>query len=900
MVLQDDSDAQSIRIRLLGGFEVSVGSDAVDDSTWRLRKAKSAIKLLALAEGHRIHKEQVLDLLWPELETEAATNNLHKTLYVARRALEPSVSGSGSYIRFQGDTLELTAPNVIWVDAEAFQAAAETARRSGSSDDYRAALALYKGDLLPEDRYEDWAISRREELQALFVSTLQELAQIEQANGNLDLAIEALKTLVSSEPTHEEAHLVLMRLYASSGRRHEAVRQYQRLTQDLERELGVEPDSLSRQLYEDIVGGRIAQDNPIAPATVSTIKVAPVRRKQEIPGPTGAALVGRDDELETVEELLEALRNRSGACLVLSGPAGVGKSRLAHEVAESASQDGAEVLWGGAYEQEQQLPYGPLTEALEDYFRQVPSSDLQSLVRSLPSEIYKLLPSVNIDLGNSNAAPDSPDRQRLFAAVRVLLERIGGDSPVALVMDDIQYADESSLELFHFLARSAKEMGMLLVATFKPEDAGHNPAIGRVLSALNRQKITTTLDLKPLEPAESEILITSILGQSRIEQAVFSQIHNVTEGNPLYTEEVIRTLTANDGIEEVSGRWRLRKQTSMVSDQLAELVGGRLSQLSDTAQRVLNMSTVIGREFTYSVLRAACELSEYELLDGLDEAISNRVAEETLDGYKFVHPVHRAVLYEGFSRARRQLLHSRVASAIENVYSDSVENHAEALGFHYASSSEPIKAIPHLKIAGQRAASVFANEQAISLFNQARDILNGHNDHASSPDMAQVLEELGDVHERTGDSLSGLPIYEAGMAIYHGLNDYQGAFRLRGKAALSAISAGEAEKGSEHLAGMLDAMTEESPDLAVAMTYNLLAQFQWQSAKHQEALEAAEKALLAAHSSGDDEETAKVYEVLALACHSLGDWQKGIEYYMSHNELGGGGFAMDTAFDSHL
>ena len=157
--LQNEIEEHGLRIKLLGGFQAFLGPESIQDSAWRLRKARNVVKLLALAEGHRLHREQLLDILWPELEMEAANNNLHKTLYVARRALEPSPSGSGSHLVFQDDSLELTSPGGLWIDTESFEIAAEAARQTKNPEVYRETLDMYEGDLLPEDRYEDWAIS---------------------------------------------------------------------------------------------------------------------------------------------------------------------------------------------------------------------------------------------------------------------------------------------------------------------------------------------------------------------------------------------------------------------------------------------------------------------------------------------------------------------------------------------------------------------------------------------------------------------------------------------------------------------------------------------------------------------------------------------------------------------
>jgi len=244
-----------VRIRLLGRFEVSVGSRIIREDEWRLRKAASLVKLLALATDHRLHREQVMDLLWPDLMPGAAANNLHQALHVARRTLEPEVSAP-SYLRRQGEQIALCPDGSLWIDVEAFESGAAEARRARDSTAYRTALELYTGDLLPEDRYEDWAEERRKELRMLYLALLVEMAELYEERGDLGLAVEALRKVVSGEPAREEAHLALMRLYASTGQRYQALRQYEQLRETLRRELGTEPGALTQRAHEEIEAGR--------------------------------------------------------------------------------------------------------------------------------------------------------------------------------------------------------------------------------------------------------------------------------------------------------------------------------------------------------------------------------------------------------------------------------------------------------------------------------------------------------------------------------------------------------------------------------------------------------------------------------------------------------------------
>ena len=252
---------QRLVIQLLGDFRVSVASRAIDEREWRLRKARSLVKLLALAPRHRLHREHIIDRLWPDMGPEDGANNLHKALYVTRRILEPDLPPrrASSYLRLHHDLLLLEAPGGLWIDVEAFLAAAKEAHERRTPQAYREALRLYTGDLVPEDQYEDWAIAYREWLSGLRVTLLVELAGVQEQTGDFSAAIETLQQAVASDPVHEEAQGLLMRLLVQAGRRHLALRQYQALQAALQRELDAEPDARLQALYQDIRGGHPAQ-----------------------------------------------------------------------------------------------------------------------------------------------------------------------------------------------------------------------------------------------------------------------------------------------------------------------------------------------------------------------------------------------------------------------------------------------------------------------------------------------------------------------------------------------------------------------------------------------------------------------------------------------------------------
>ena len=310
-----------VHIRLLGGFAVWVGDREVPESAWSLRKARSLVKLLALARGHAIHREVLCDTLWPDRDSAAAQNNLHQVLYVARRALEAAGADGQEALRLRGELVALCPQESVRVDAERFEAAARAARDAREPAAYRHALELYSGTLLPEDRYEAWLEPRRASLAELRLALLVELAELESRAGNLAGAVESLRRAISNDPLHEPANRALMRALADGGRRQEALAQYERLRSALRETLGADPDPQTRRLYRELLRGSLA-GKPGEPEH----SVAPARR-HNLPH-EATSFVGRERELGDIERLLARTR-----LLTLSGAGGSGKSRLARELA---------------------------------------------------------------------------------------------------------------------------------------------------------------------------------------------------------------------------------------------------------------------------------------------------------------------------------------------------------------------------------------------------------------------------------------------------------------------------------------------------------------------------------------------------------------------------------------
>jgi predicted ATPase/DNA-binding SARP family transcriptional activator/predicted negative regulator of RcsB-dependent stress response len=327
---------EGLHITLLGGFLIHQGEQTFGAEHFHLRKGCDLVKLLAIAPRHRLPREEVLEWLWPDGDPKSSANSLNQALRSARQVLEgfqPAV-----YVCNEDGLLELASDEVLWVDVEAFETAAAQARKSQDIALYRAALELYTGELLPEDRYAEWAIERRESLKQTHLKVLLELAHLHEARGENQPAIETYQKLIAVDPLIEEAHVGLMQSYALSGQRSQALRQYQVLQEILDKELGAEPDPDSQRMHRQILEGKYPPPKKQTQPAEDLTQALEVR-KHNLPSQI-TSFIGREQELAQVQKLLSSHR-----LVTLTGPGGTGKTRLSQQAALELLEDFPDGVW---------------------------------------------------------------------------------------------------------------------------------------------------------------------------------------------------------------------------------------------------------------------------------------------------------------------------------------------------------------------------------------------------------------------------------------------------------------------------------------------------------------------------------------------------------------------------
>ncbi len=874
-----DISSSSIRIFLLGRFEVTRGERILQASAWTRRKAAALLQRLALER--RLLKEQAIEFLWPEVDPSSGANNLYRTLHTLRQTLDTALGPGTAEATLVFQDSVFTLMDAIWVDVTEFNSLVQ----AGDPASLTAALHLYTGDLLPDDRYAEWTFGPRDTLRRRQREARLTLATLARGTHEYSRAVALLTPLLAQDPADELVHRELMHIYALAGRRHEALRQYQACVDALAAELDVPPDAQTTALYSSIIHGEMTPP----PASILPTWVTPLQMVPEFEGDT--PLVGRQSELEALHAGLRSAWQRRGQVLFLAGDSGVGKTRLALELLREAAASGMITLHSTAYEQEGQLPYQPFIEAFDRYL-----TEHQHALDENPITHFKRL-------GSSDP---QQEHWALFKATATFLTDLAKHSPVILLVDDLHATDDTSLQLFHYLARQTRAAPVILLATYRTDIATSVVTpFSRLLNALYREHLSETLHLTPLSETAVASIVAHLL-DNEASPALLEAVSEITEGNPFFVQEITRMLLASGQVEEREGQWHLRPGMELsVPTGLGELLRERVMRLGSSVESALKTAAVVGREFRFEILRRVATLSDTELLDVLDAALIGHLLEETMDGYRFRHPLIRRVLYEALSRARRARLHTHAARAIEAVYAERPEGlapYVEALAYQYELSDSRSRALDYLIQAGQKAASVYAFEVAVNYYERALALM----DELDVTDPARrwmLLESLGWWEIILADTPRAVERFEQALTLPPG-KDWQPAGRDRARlhrgAVMTLITAGKAGEAEAHLRTALAEVDEQEEAAEYAHVLYNVAQFHWHLGEFREAFDAAKRSLAVAERLNDPSAVARAFEMLALACHSLGEWQQGLDFEKRRAVLIGPGLDVTEAFDVHL
>jgi DNA-binding SARP family transcriptional activator len=738
ILVKDNRQGKRLTVRLLGGFDVRVGEVVV--TGFESQKSRALFAYLAIHHGQAINREQLSALLWPDKREAPARRNLRQALYNIRTTLQafPTTRDALDANRL---SVQLNPDLHFWLDTTEFEEALRVGLAGGRSDPHMLAVAarLYRGDFLAgfpvkgSVPFEEWLFSEQERLREMAVEALRSLVEIYFTRGEYRIGLRMAQRLVAIDPLSEEAHCYLMRLYQMAGRRGRALEHFEHLTRTLERELGVEPADETVALHQSILEDEMPPsridrgDQPMAPL---------------IP------LVGRADALRTLEKAWSRVRRGESQVSFVAGPGGVGKSRLVRTVLDTAtSRDPGLVLQGRCYQRAAMVNYQPFSEILNEVLSEDPSAVERALdggPAALIDRIRRMARVAQIEGDSGPVRRGRLNRKQLFDAVRAVLElytRESGTSreapPMILFLDDMQWADEPSLDLLDHLLRAIDGTPMWVILGVRTgEDRFDRALEGRLTETVGDR--FTRLDLGLLSDHDLDEIAASLVG-SESSGRLRDFLDRFSGRMPQTLAELVNFLWDEKILEPYSAtEWRLRELPESPGSGAEEgarpLIRRRIAQLPASVRRLMTVAAVIGPKFDTGLLTGAADEHGAVVEIGIEVALERWLLRGSLPfwstpgremdlvlwargarrgWFEFAHETIRQVVLESLDERRRREIHRRIAAALERRHHRNPDRVREELAFHWLEGREPGRAAHHLYHAAAAAADLGAERNAL-------------------------------------------------------------------------------------------------------------------------------------------------------------------------------------------
>ena len=716
-----------LHINLLGTFGIDYGDEPVTSvATPRLQ---SLLAYLLLHTSAPQQRRYLAFQFWPDSTEKQARTNLRQLLHHLRQALPDA----DRFVERGTHTIRWRPGGPFTFDVSAFRQALARAEHV-DPEVRRAALEeaveLYVGDLLPSC-YDEWIEPERDHLRQQYIGALDQLVRLLEHRRSYVDAIRNAKQLLQTDPLRETTYRTLMRLHALCDDRAASLRTYHECVTALQQELSVQPGPATQELYERLV-------NVEAPANDRLIERTSGHAAEQ-------PLVGRREEWRRLLDVWRtAMRERTQFALI-SGEAGIGKSRLAAELLTWAARQGVSIARSRCYAAEGRLAFAPIADWLR-------SDAFFNLVEKMSgvwrTEAARILP----ELLNDTSHPSLPQvltegwqRKRLFEGLARTV--LAAPQPMMLLIDDLQWCDQDTLEWLHYMLRFDESAQVLLLGTVRIEEVAPDHPLQTLLLDLRPAGLATEIALGPLDAGQTAELAGHVAARP-LEPDQMVCLYEETEGNPLFIVESVRAgrVAPRDRTAESS---LLPGSPAAIGEtmppRVLAILAARLAQCTRPARELAHLAAVVGRAFTFELLSQASRRDEDVLIQGLDELWRRRIVREYGPGtYDFSHDKLREVAYSEMSPVQRSQLHRTVAAALEKIHAAALDVVSGQLASHYEHAGLPDQAIRCYFQAAKVAQQVYANKEAITYLNRALSLLDERRARSRRSTMElELLVQLG-------------------------------------------------------------------------------------------------------------------------------------------------------------
>ncbi len=586
-------------------------------------------------------------------------------------------------------------------------------------------------------------------------------------------------------------------------------------------------------------------------------------------------LIGRAQDLTHLHSLIDQEIDGQGRVIVLSGEAGIGKSRLVAEAKTYAAAHDILLFQGNCFPTDRSFPYAPLLDLFRSYFTQSAPLSITDKVKPLLAELSRLLPDLVLlfpDLANLPASPQADpeqEKRRIFAVMTHFFTGQAAAHPVFLVVEDIHWCDDLSLEFLLHLARSSRQVPLLLLVTYRSDEP--HPHVKQWLAELDRERLAQELSLKRLSRTDVAAMLHAILDLKQgIDSDLLDTLYTRSEGNPFFVEELLKSLITTGELVPVDGTWKLTARKAPVPRSVQEAVQQRIAYLSADAKRLVTLAAVAGRRFNVTLLQEIMCCDEAHLLALLKEVVTAQlVVEEAADQFAFRHALTQEAIYTELLLRERQGLHRSLIHTLERLCASSStarESYLEDLAYHSYEAGLWEQALAYSQEAGEKALSLYAQQAAIDHFTRAIEAAH----HLSQTPPAFLYLARGQAYETLGDFEQALGDYERALDTARAGQD--GKVEWQSMIAIGFLWTGHDYERAEVWFRRALRLAEDLADPTLrAQTLNRLGNWLLNTGHIQEALEALREALRLFEMRADRRGIAETLEMLGMAWYFTGD-----------------------------
>jgi len=603
------------------------------------------------------------------------------------------------------------------------------------------------------------------------------------------------------------------------------------------------------------------------------VPAAPAGTPTALGGLVRGRLVGREAELDTLRRSWGQATAGRGGMVLVTGEPGAGKTRLARELIDYARITGGTVLSGGCYELEAATPYLPFVEALRSWVHASTDDELRVGVGDAAAEIARLAPELASRIGPIPEGPAlsaAEERLRLFDGIARFVIGRASSGGLLLFIDDLQWADQASLSLLHYLVRLIGGERVLVIGCYRETELDRAHPLAEALDQWNRERAAVRVHLRRFGADATGAMLAALLGDECLSAEFCASVHRETEGNPFFIEEVVKTLVEEGQLVCEAGEWRRREDGGqlVLPQGVKAAIGRRLDHVSPPAIEVLRTAAILGKTFDFSELAVVADKEEDELLDALDEAVAAQLL-ETRSGetVAFTHDKIREVLYHELNPIRRRRLHTRVAEGLEALRERGGHVAVEDLAHHFMEGGSLEKGFAHAMAAAADATEVFAYADALRLYERARECAE---ELGRDSELPAIDAAMGEVYGLKGEPLAAAEHYERALAAT--VNRAE-EVRLRCLIGEAYVSIGDA-RALTYLEQARAALDPDAQPAEVARATMIEARFHHYHGRSREAAELLGRAVAPAERSGDTTLIGYVFGYLAGAYQHLAEFEE--------------------------